>query len=45
VGKQGVVIKAMREESGANIRVLPKEHLPPCAMEAGAHTRPLFGSK
>lgn len=33
LGKGGAIINQMREESGAHIRVLPKEQLPPCAVE------------
>ncbi|KAJ7975733.1 KH domain-containing protein [Quillaja saponaria] len=32
LGKRGDVIQKLRSETGANIRVLPPEHLPPCAM-------------
>jgi poly(rC)-binding protein 2/3/4 len=33
IGKSGTIINSMREETGANIRVLPREALPLCAME------------
>lgn len=32
LGKGGDVIQKLRSETGANIRVLPEEHLPSCAM-------------
>ncbi|GAV75664.1 KH_1 domain-containing protein [Cephalotus follicularis] len=32
LGKRGDVIQRLRSETGANIRVLPAEHLPSCAM-------------
>ncbi|KAH7287540.1 hypothetical protein KP509_32G061200 [Ceratopteris richardii] len=31
IGKQGKIVSRMREESGAQIRVLPKDQVPPCA--------------
>jgi poly(rC)-binding protein 2/3/4 len=33
IGKGGAIIKAMREESGAHIKILPHEQLPGCALE------------
>ncbi|XP_010916373.1 KH domain-containing protein At4g18375 isoform X2 [Elaeis guineensis] len=32
LGKGGTVIQKLRSDTGANIRILPAEHLPPCAM-------------
>ncbi|XP_051117526.1 KH domain-containing protein At4g18375-like [Andrographis paniculata] len=32
LGKKGDVIQRLRSETGANIRILPVEHLPACAM-------------
>ncbi|CAA6661289.1 unnamed protein product [Spirodela intermedia] len=32
LGKGGNIIQKLRSETGANIRILPAEHLPPCAM-------------
>ncbi|KAL5726157.1 hypothetical protein ACHQM5_009225 [Ranunculus cassubicifolius] len=32
LGKGGHVIQKLRNETGANIRILPEDHLPPCAM-------------
>ncbi|KAF5748022.1 hypothetical protein HS088_TW05G00754 [Tripterygium wilfordii] len=32
LGKGGDVIQRLRSETGASIRVLPSDHLPPCAM-------------
>lgn len=34
IGKGGQVIQKMRSETGAQIRVLNDEHLPPCAMNS-----------
>ncbi|KAI5056333.1 hypothetical protein GOP47_0028151 [Adiantum capillus-veneris] len=34
LGKQGKIVSQMREESGAQIRVLPKDQLPICASRA-----------
>ncbi|KAJ9682898.1 hypothetical protein PVL29_018761 [Vitis rotundifolia] len=34
LGKRGDVIQRLRSETGANIRVLPAEHLPTCAMSS-----------
>ncbi|KAG5227158.1 hypothetical protein OIU78_026369 [Salix suchowensis] len=33
LGKRGDVIQRLRSETGANIRVLPADHLPSCAMD------------
>uniref|UniRef100_A0A6N2L024 K Homology domain-containing protein n=2 Tax=Salix viminalis TaxID=40686 RepID=A0A6N2L024_SALVM len=33
LGKRGDVIQRLRSETGANIRVLPSDHLPSCAMD------------
>jgi poly(rC)-binding protein 2/3/4 len=32
LGKGGKIIEQMREETGAQIRILPKEQLPGCAL-------------
>ncbi|GFY82872.1 RNA-binding KH domain-containing protein [Actinidia rufa] len=32
LGRKGDVIQRLRSDTGANIRVLPADHLPPCAM-------------
>uniref|UniRef100_A0A1D1XZ57 KH domain-containing protein At4g18375 n=1 Tax=Anthurium amnicola TaxID=1678845 RepID=A0A1D1XZ57_9ARAE len=32
LGKGGHIIQKLRSDTGANIRILPAEHLPPCAM-------------
>ncbi|KAJ3682246.1 hypothetical protein LUZ60_014819 [Juncus effusus] len=34
IGKGGAIIKSMREETGAGIKVLPPDFLPPCAMRS-----------
>ncbi|XP_064991046.1 KH domain-containing protein HEN4-like isoform X3 [Musa acuminata AAA Group] len=34
LGKGGTIIQQLRSETGANIRVLPSDHLPPCAMDS-----------
>lgn len=34
LGKGGHVIQRLRTETGANIRILPEDHLPPCAMRS-----------
>jgi poly(rC)-binding protein 2/3/4 len=31
IGKGGEIVKTIRESSGANVRILPVEELPPCA--------------
>ncbi|XP_031250560.1 KH domain-containing protein HEN4-like [Pistacia vera] len=33
LGKRGDVIQRLRSETGANIRILPADHLPACAMD------------
>lgn len=33
IGRGGTVISEMRRTTGANIRILPREDLPPCALE------------
>eukprot|EP00262_Sarcandra_glabra_P000746 TRINITY_DN10864_c0_g1_i1.p1 TRINITY_DN10864_c0_g1~~TRINITY_DN10864_c0_g1_i1.p1 ORF type:complete len:655 (+),score=142.11 TRINITY_DN10864_c0_g1_i1:65-1966(+) len=33
IGKGGNIIQKLRSETGANIRILPAEHLPACAMD------------
>ncbi|RWW13728.1 hypothetical protein GW17_00022544 [Ensete ventricosum] len=34
LGKGGTIIQQLRSDTGANIRVLPSDHLPPCAMDS-----------
>ncbi|XP_073001756.1 KH domain-containing protein At4g18375-like [Typha latifolia] len=34
LGKGGTIIQKLRSDTGASIRILPSEHLPPCAMSS-----------
>ena len=42
LGKRGDVIQRLRSETGANIRVLPAEHLPTCAMSSDELVQVVF---